>query len=108
MEDRFIKEIEKFDNQLIKDYIIKIRTEIFNRLEDLRKRNDKIYEIIVFEEGILFNRLRDNFINIDVDNSEEVKKLTKLIEIYSYLRFIFNNIRSNNEILNNLKSLIKE
>ena len=107
MEDCFIKDIEKFDNQLIKDYMIKIRTEIFNGLEDLRKRNDKIYEILVFEESILLNNLKNKFINIDVDNSEEVKKLTKLIEIYNYLRVIFNINRCRNESINNLKSLIK-
>ena len=108
MEDQFIKDFEKFDNQLLKDYMIKIRTEIFNGLEDLLKRNDKIYEILVFEESTLLNNLKNNFINKDVDNSEEVKKLTKLIEIYSYLRVIFNNNRWSNESLNNLKSLIKE
>ena len=108
MEDLYIKEIEKFDNQLIKDYMIKIRTEIFNGLEDLIKRNDKIYEILVFEESTLLNNLKNNFINIDVDNSEEVKKLTKLIKIYSYLRGIFSNNRLSNLIFNNLKSLIKE
>ena len=104
MEERIIKEIEKFDNQLLKDYMIKIRTEIFNGLEDLLKRNDKIYEILVFEEDRLLNNLKKNFI----DNSEEEKKLTKLIEIYSYLKDIFNINRYRNERLNNLKSLIKD
>ena len=108
MEDQFIKDIEKFDNQLIKDYMIKIRTEIFNGLEDLRKRNDKIYEILVFEENILFTNVKNNLYFKNEDNSEEVNKLTKLIEIYSYLRDIFNNNRWSNESLNNIKSLIKD
>ena len=108
MEERIIKEIEKFDNQLLKDYMIKIRTEIFNGLEDLLKRNDEIYEILVFEEGRLLNNLKNNFINKNVDNFEEVKKLTKLIEIYSYLSDIININRCRNKSLNNLKSLIKD
>ena len=106
MEDWFIKEIEKFDNQLIKDYMIKIRNEIFNGLEDLKKRNDKIYEILNFGESKFFNYIKDDFIN--VDNSEEVKKLIKLIEIYNCLREIINNNRWRNVNLNNLKSLIKD
>ena len=106
MEDWNIKEIEKFDNQLIKDYIIKIRTEIFNGLGDLQKRNDKIYEIIINEEIKLFYHFKEKFKNLY--KSEEVEKLTKLIEIFSYLREIFNINRWRNESLNNLKSLIKD
>ena len=108
MEDRCIKKIEKFNNQLVKDYIIKIRTEIFNGLEDLLKRNDKIYEIIFFEESILFNNLKIKFINKNVYNFEEVKKLTKFIEIYNYLITIFSNNGWRNVCLNNLKSLLKD
>ena len=108
MEDQFIKDIEKFDNQLIKDYTIKIRNEIFNDLEDLRKRNDKIHEILINEEDILFDNLKKKIINIDVDISKEVKKLTKLIEIYNYLRQIFYINLSRNVRLNNLKCLIKD
>ena len=86
----------------------KIRTEIFNDLEDLRKRNDKIYEIVVSEESILWNEIKNNIRDFNVDNYEEVKRLYKLIEIYNYLRDIFNNNRWSNEYLNKLKSLIKE
>ena len=108
MEDRCIKKIEKFNNQLVKDYIIKIRTEIFNGLEDLLKRNDKIYEIIFFEESILFNNLKIKFINKNVYNFEEVKKLTKFIEIYNYLITIFSNNEWRNVCLYNLKSLLED
>ena len=108
MEDNFFKEFEKFDNQILKDYMTKIRTEIFNDLEDLRKRNDKIYEILVSEESILWNKIKNNIRDFNVDNYEEVKRLYKLIEIYNYLRDIFNNNRWSNEYLNKLKSLIKE
>ena len=107
MEERIIKEIEKFDNQLIKDYTNKIRTEIFNGIEDLRKRNDVIHEMLDNEENKLFNNINYNFNNIKVYNSEEVKKLTKLIKIYNYLIELFDN-RWRNESLNNLKSLIKD
>ena len=108
MEDQFIKDIEKFDNQLIKYHINKIRNEIFNVLEDLRKKNDKNYEIIVLEENRLFHNVKNNFNYRDVDNSEEVNKLTKLNNIYSYLSDIFNINRCRNESINNLKSLIKD
>ena len=111
MEDCFIKDIEKFDNKLIKDYVIKIRTEIFDGLKDLIKRNDENdenYEIIIFQETKLFNILKRDFINIYKHKSEEVKKLTKLIEIYKYLTIIFNNNLFSNESLNNIKSLIKD
>ena len=45
---------------------------------------------------------------IYVDNSEEVKNLTKFIEIYNYLITTFSNNRWRNESLNNLKSLLKD
>ena len=108
MEDQFIKEFEIIDNKLLKDYMNQIRNEIFNGLENLRKRDDKIYERLVFEEGILWNNLKNNFKELKIDKSEEVKRLTKLFEIYGYLSDIFSNNRWSIEHLNNLKYLIKE
>ena len=53
MEDKFIKEFENFsDSQILKDYGNKIRTEIINELEDLRKRNDCFSLKIILEETL--------------------------------------------------------
>ena len=105
---KLINDIEKFDSQLKKDYMILIRNEIFNVLEDIQNKNDDNYEIIVSEEIRLFNNVKNNFYYRNEGNSEEVNKLIKLIKIYSYLSNIFNINRCRNESLNNLKSLIKD
>ena len=109
---KLIDGIEKFDNQLKKDYMIIIRKEIFNVLEDIQNKNDDNYEIIVSEEIRLFNNVKNNFYyrneGNSKGNSEELNKLFKLIKIYSYLSNIFNNNLCSNESLNNLKSLIKD
>ena len=108
MEDKFIKEFENFyDIQLLKDYGNKIRTEIINVSEDLRKRNDDFSERIIREESHFWFNLISNFRGINIDNSEEkVKRLTKLIEIYTCFSDICRHIDYTRNDVNRFKSLI--
>ena len=108
MEDKIIKEFENFyDNQLLEDYGNKIRTEIINGLEDLRKRNNKFSERIIQEESRLrFNLIKD-FSAFNINNSEEkVKRLSKLIEIYYCFSKICSRIYYTRDDVNDIKSLI--
>ena len=108
MEDKIIKEFENvYDNQLLKDYGNKIRTEIINGLEDLRKRNDNFSKKMIFEESRLWSTLISNFRDFNIDNSEEkVKRLTKLIEIYACFSNINRQIHYTRDVVNHIKSLI--
>ena len=108
MEDKFIKEFEDFyDSKLLKDYSNKIRTEIINGLEDLRKRNDDFSEKIICEESRLWSNLIRNFRDFNKDNSEEkVKRLTKLIEIYTCFSDICHQIYYTRNNVKRIKSLI--
>ena len=72
MEDKFIKEFENFcDVQLLKDYGKKNRTEIFNGLEDLQKRNDDFSLRIIYEESQLLFSLMRVLKSFNKDNSDE-------------------------------------
>ena len=108
MEYKFIKEFEIFyDSQLLKDYRNKIRTVIINGLEDLRKRNDDFSERIIREEILLWFNLINNFSNFNIDNPDEkVKRLTKLIEIYTCFSDICRQIYCTRDGVNPIKSLI--
>ena len=108
MEDKFIKEFENFcDIQLLKDYGNKIRTEIINGLEDLQKRNDDISLKIIYEESRLLFNLINVFRDFNKDNSEEkVKRLTKLIEIYTCFSNICHQIYFTRDEVKRIKSLI--
>ena len=105
MEDKLIKEFENFyDSQLLKDYGNTIRTEIINALEDLRKINDDFSKRIICEESRLWTNLINNF---NKDNSEEkVKRLTKLIEIYTCFSDICRDIDFTRNDVKRIKSLI--
>ena len=77
MDDKFVKDFElSFDDQLLKDYANKIRTEIFNKIEDLKKENDDFHKMLISEENILFYKLKNNI---------KDERLTKLIDIYSII-----------------------
>ena len=108
MEDKFIKEFEKFcDIQLLKDYGNKIRTEIINGLEDLQKRNDDFSLRIIYEESKLLFGLMRVFKDFNKDNSDEkVTRLTKLIEIHNCFSSICHQIYFTKNEVKRFKSLI--
>ena len=94
MEDKFIKEFDNlYDDQTLKEYGKKIRTEIINGLEDLQKRNDDFSLKVIHEESqLLFSHMRV-FKAFNKDNSDEkVKRLTKLIETYNCFRNMSPNL----------------
>ena len=108
MEDKFIKDFESFyDIQLLKDYGNKIRTEIINGLEDLQKRNDDFSLKIIHDESCLLFNLLNVFKDFNKDNfDEKVKRLTKLIEIYTcFSNICHQNYFTRNEV-KRIKSLI--
>ena len=94
--------LDFYDEKSLIDYTNKIRNEINNWLEDLRKR-DRIFDKLLLEKELdLFDK-RKSTISL---NEQEVKRLSNLIEIFTLLEsLIFNNLRFKNKV-NLVKSLI--
>ena len=94
--------LDFYDEKSLIDYTIKIRNEINNGLEDLRKR-DTIFDTLLLERELdLFNNKKST---ISV-NEQEVKSLSNLIEIFRLLKSLsFHNLCFKNEV-NHIKSLI--
>ena len=108
MEDKFIKEFENFcDVQLLKDYGKEIRTEIFNGLEDLQKRNDDFSLRIIYKESQLLFDIMNALKSFNKDNSDEkVERLTKLTEIHNCFSNICQQIYFTKVEVKRIKSLI--
>ena len=108
MEDKIIKEFDNlYDDQLLKEYGKKIRTEIINGLEDLQKRNDDFSLRIIYEESQLLFDITNALKSFNKDNSDEkVERLTKLIEIYNCFSSICHYIYFTRDDVKRFKSLI--
>ena len=100
--------LDFYDKKSLIDYTNKIRNEINNGLEDLRKRYTKFDRLLLERELNLFNNIKSNIrVNEEEDDPEkEVKRLSNLIEIFSLLESLsFHNHCFKNEV-NLIKSLI--
>ena len=99
--------VDFYDEQKLKDYCSKIRNEILNGLEDLRKENDDFYRRLISEESRLWSNLLNNFRGSNKFYSKEkVKRLEKLLVVYNLLDSLsFNMLCARNEI-NHIKSLV--
>ena len=108
MEDKIIKEFDNlYDDQSLKEYGKKIRTEIINGLEDLQKINDDFSLRIIYEESQLLFSLMRVLKSFNKDNSDEkVERLTKLFEIYTCFSSICNQIYFIRNEVKRFKSLI--
>ena len=85
--------LDFYDKKSLIDYTAKIRNEINDGLEDLRKRDTKFDRLLLERELDLFNNIKSNISVNEQDNSKkEVKRLSNLIEIFRLLeRSIFHN-----------------
>ena len=108
MEDKIIKEFDNlYDDQSLKEYGKKIRTEIINGLEDLQKINDDFSLRIIYEESQLLFSLMRVLKSFNKDNSDEkVERLTKLFEIYTCFSGICNQIYFTKNEVKRFKCLI--
>ena len=99
--------LDFYDEKSLIDYTIKIRNEINNGLEDLRKRYAKFDILLLERELDLFNNIKSNIrVNEEEDPEKEVKSLSNLIEIFSLLKSLsFHNRCFKNEV-DRIKSLI--
>ena len=94
--------LDFYDEKSLIDYTNKIRNEINNGLEDLRKRDTYFDTLLLELELDLFNKKKST-ISL---NEQEVRRLSNLIEIFSSLKSLsFHNRCFKNEV-NHIKSLI--
>ena len=94
--------LDFYDKKSLIDYTNKIRNEINNGLEDLRKRDTKFDTLLLERELDLFNNIKST-ISL---NEQEVKRLSNLIEIFRLLESLsFHNLCFKNKV-NLIKSLI--
>ena len=99
MEDKIIKEFDNFyDDQSLKEYGKKIRTEIIKGLEDFRKRNDAFSLKIIREESNLWSSLMCDI--------KEERRLVKLIEVYKIFSRIYSQLYYTRNDVNYIKSLV--
>ena len=99
MEDKIIKEFDNFyDDQSLKEYGKKIRTEIIHGLEDFWKRNDAFSLKIIREESNLWSSLMCDI--------KEERRLVKLIEVYKIFSRIYSQLYYTRNDVNYIKSLV--
>ena len=99
--------VDFYHKKSVRDYINKIRTEINNGLEDLRKRDTNFSDILFGKEVHLFKDIKANFSVYGQDTSkEEVKRLSNLIEIYSCLKSLSDHNHCFKNEVNRIKSLV--
>ena len=99
--------LDFYDQKSLIDYTNKIRNEINNGLEDIRKR-DTIFDTLLLERELdLFNNIKSTISLNEQDTSKkEVKRLSNLIEIFRLLESLsFHNHCFKNKV-NYIKSLI--
>ena len=99
--------LDFYDKKSLIDYTNKIRNEINNGLEDLRKRDNKFDTLLLERELDLFNNIK-SIISVNEQDTykKEVKRLSNLIKIFRLLESLsFHNRCFKNEV-NHIKSLI--
>ena len=93
MEAKFFSEIEKkMDIKTLKDFEKEVRTKINDEFESLRKKNDGLSKVLMFGECQLWNSINK-------------KKLFRLIEIYSQVSNLVENVGDIIKKVDDLKKL---
>ena len=99
--------VDFYDKKSVRDYTNKIRNEINNGLEDLRKRDTNFDDILLERELDLFKDIKANFSVYGQDTSKkEVKRLSNLIEIFRCLESLSLHDHCFKNEVNRIKSLV--
>ena len=80
------------DIKTLKDFEKEVRTKINDEFESLRKKNDGLSKVLMFGERQLWNSINK-------------KKLYRLIEIYSQVSNLVENVGDINKKVDDLKKL---
>ena len=95
METKFCSEIEKKMNvKTLKDFEKEVRNKINNEFESLRKKNDDLSRLLIVGETELWESIRNGKYSWLKIPKEKKKKLFRLIDIYSNLSEIIEEVKS--------------
>ena len=106
MEAKFYREIEKSMRiKTVKDFELVLRTKINDELELERKKEQYLSRILLSSECYLWEKIRDDGFNWLVISDERKARLTKLIDLYSVIRTLVENVKDLNTKLTRIKEL---
>ena len=106
MEAKFFSEIEKKMNvKTLKDFEKEVRNKIINEFESLRKKNDDLSRVLIVGECELWESIKNgNYSWLKIPKDKK-KKLFRLIDIYSNLSNIINEVKYLNKKVDEIKNL---
>ena len=105
---KFYREIEKSMRiKTVKDFELVLRTKINDelKLELERKKEQYLSRILLSNECYLWEKIRDDGFNWLVIPDERKARLTKLIDLYSVIRTLVENVKDLNTKLTRIKEL---
>ena len=106
MEAKFFSEIEKkMDVKTLKDFEKEVRTKINNEFESLRKKNDNLSRVLMVGECEMWGKIRNEDYSWLQINSDEKKKLFRLIDIYLNFDDIVDSVKDLNTKVDRVKQL---
>ena len=106
MEDKFFSEIEKkMDVKTLGDFEKEVRTKINHEFESLRKTNKDLSKVLMFGECELWGGIKDGEYSWLKIKSDKKKKLFRLIDVYSKVSDLVEDVRDLNLKVDNLKKL---
>ena len=109
MEAKFFSEIEKkMDVKTLRDFEKEVRTKINHEFEVRRKTNKDLSKVLMIGECELWNGIKDGKYSWLKIKSDKKKKLFRLIDIYSKVSDLVEDVKDLNVKVDNLKKLKDE
>ena len=106
MEAKFFSEIEKKMHVKTLRYFEKeVRTKVNHEFESLRKTNKDLSKVLMFGECELWNGIKDGKYSWLKIKSDKKKKLFRLIDIYSKVSDLVEDVGDINKTVDDLKKL---
>ena len=108
MEAKFFSEIEeKMDVKTLRDFENEVRTKINYEFESLRKTDKDLSKVLMIGECELWGGIKDGKYSWLKIKSDKKKKLFRLIDIYSKVSDLVEDVGDLNVKVDNLKKLKK-
>ena len=93
------------DIKTLRDFEKEVRTKVNHEFESLRKTNKDLSKVLMFGECELWNSIKNGKYSWLKIKSDKKKKLFRLVEIYSQVSNLVENVGDINKIVDDLKKL---